>query len=259
MAPITSRELDFTGSTAAEPAIPLSSPPIRRAATTTININQGNLQSRTTTSSTRTTTGTLTVQSRRRSPSPPPTRPGPTARRIPAVQRHLQRLRQWRRWLPGRAQHGTPDRADHRHSGTGIGAANITAHPRARWRTPTISISYGTGTLTITPAMLTAQASNQNAAPATSPPTSSSILGTTYTVSGFANGDTTAILSGFPTLACSETISSPPGTLPDHHNCIGSLASTNSNYTITLASGVLHRRPSVVRHGPERQQGLRPG
>src|SRR5262249_23267302 len=102
----------------------------------------------------------------------------------------------------------------------------------------------------ITPAILTVAADNKNRAYGlTNPPL-------TFTYSGFVNGETTAVLSGQPSLTTTASANSPAGSYPISIS-LGTLAAANYSFqfldgtlTITvnapLISGISKNGPSSV-------------
>ncbi len=120
------------------------------------------------------------------------------------------------------------------------------------------SIQYTDGFLTVTPALLTVEASNQNAAPNVAA-NLVAVLGTTYTVSGFANGDTSSILSGSPTLSCAASGTPTPGTYPI--TIAQNNLAANANYSFTLANGTLtvgHQLTVTVQNASKVYGGANP-
>jgi hypothetical protein len=92
------------------------------------------------------------------------------------------------------------------------------------------TIQYFTGTLVITKAMLTVTGDPvERVYGVANPPL-------TATITGFQNGDTTADLSGSPTLSTTATAGSDPGRYPIHVGT-GTLASTD--YTFSTVGGTL--------------------
>jgi hypothetical protein len=93
------------------------------------------------------------------------------------------------------------------------------------------SFRFKSGSLTITKAPLTVTANNL------SMPAGSTIPAFTYTVSGFANGDTVAsATSGMPNLATTAVTTSPAGSYPISivHGTM-----TAANYGLTFVNGTL--------------------
>ena len=86
--------------------------------------------------------------------------------------------------------------------------------------------------LTVTPAVLTATADNQSRAFGVANPTF------TETVTGFVNGDTSAILTGSATGSSATDSTTAGGTYPITGS-VGTLGTTNNNYTFSQADGVL--------------------
>ena len=88
-------------------------------------------------------------------------------------------------------------------------------------------------------AMLTVTANNSSRAVGAANPTF------TASYSGFVNGDTSAVLSGAPSLTTTATTASPAGTYPITA-AVGTLAATN--YTFTFVNGTLSvaSAPTVV-------------
>ncbi len=92
------------------------------------------------------------------------------------------------------------------------------------------AFTFIAGTLTVTPATVTVAANDLSMPVGGTPPA------LTYAMSGFVNGDTAAVVSGAPTLACGVTSASPigvyvisvqPGTL------------SSANYAFTCVDGTL--------------------
>ena len=86
-------------------------------------------------------------------------------------------------------------------------------------------------TLTVSPAHLTVTADNQTKFQSNPNPT------LTYTIAGFVNGDTAAVVSGTPVLSTTATTSSPPGSYPITVG-VGTLAAANYDFP-TLVNGTL--------------------
>ena len=86
-------------------------------------------------------------------------------------------------------------------------------------------------TLTVSPAHLTVTADNQTKFQSNPNPT------LTYTIAGFVNGDTAAVVSGAPVLSTTATTSSPPGSYPITVG-VGTLAAANYDFP-TLVNGTL--------------------
>lgn len=98
--------------------------------------------------------------------------------------------------------------------------------------------SSGTGNLTVNPAVLTVIASS--AARLYGDPNPAAF---TYSISGFLNGDTAAVVSGTATCSTAAVISSPVGRYPV--NCdISGLSATN--YTFTVFPGTLIVNPAPL-------------
>jgi hypothetical protein len=90
------------------------------------------------------------------------------------------------------------------------------------------TITFASGTLTVTAALLTITASNTTKLLNAMNPTF------TWTPSGFANGDTTAVLTSNPNCTSAAGTNSPVGSYPI--NCTGASA---ANYTFTYVAGTL--------------------
>ena len=90
------------------------------------------------------------------------------------------------------------------------------------------TITYNSAPFTITRAVLTAAAVSTSQVYGAPPVLSS-------TVTGFVNGDTSAVVSGAPVLTTTATSTSLPGTYPITVS-LGTLAA--SNYTFTLINGI---------------------
>ena len=95
---------------------------------------------------------------------------------------------------------------------------------------PNYAITYQAGDLAVTQAVLTASADPQSRLYGTTNP----VL--TYTLSGFANGDGTNVVSGEPVLSTAATNDSPVGQYPIVIG-LGTLSATN--YSFSLTNGVL--------------------
>jgi hypothetical protein len=94
----------------------------------------------------------------------------------------------------------------------------------------TYSTQTATVTLTVTPAPLTVTANNQNMVLGGTVPT------LTYTITGFVNGDTSAVVSGAASCTTTATATSPAGNYPI--TCtLGTLSA--ANYTFTFVGGTL--------------------
>lgn len=92
------------------------------------------------------------------------------------------------------------------------------------------TINYANGTLTVNKAVLTVTANNTNRLYGASNPAF------TASYSGFVNGQTTAVLSGSPSLTTTATPSFPVGTYPITA-ALGTLSA--ANYSFTFVSGTL--------------------
>src|SRR5208282_3522524 len=92
------------------------------------------------------------------------------------------------------------------------------------------SFSFASGTLTVGKATLTVTANNAASTYGQTP------TGFTASYSGFVNGDTTAVLSGSPSLTTTATAASPAGSYPITV-ALGTLSATN--YSFSFASGTL--------------------
>jgi hypothetical protein len=93
------------------------------------------------------------------------------------------------------------------------------------------SASIGSLTLSVARAHLTVTADSKSKIQGTANPP------LTYTLSGFVNGDTAAVVSGSPTLSTTATTSSPAGTYPIDLG-LGTLTAVNYDFP-TLVSGTL--------------------
>jgi hypothetical protein len=101
---------------------------------------------------------------------------------------------------------------------TGAAAANYT-------------VTVVPAVLSVSPATLTVTANSLSRAAGTANPT------LTYTVTGYVNGDTGAILSGAPVLSTTATASSPTG--PYAISIAQGTLSAGANYTLVLTPGTL--------------------
>jgi hypothetical protein len=125
---------------------------------------------------------------------------------------------------------GAPSLTTAASAGSSAGSYPITA-AQGTLAAANYAFSFTAGTLTIGRAMLTVTANNASMTyGAPSLPTFSA------TYSGFANGDTAAVLSGAPSLSTTATASSPAGTYPITP-ASGSLSA--SSYSFSFAPGVL--------------------
>ncbi len=99
---------------------------------------------------------------------------------------------------------------------------------------PTDNVSYtsagGSVQVLVNPAVLTVKADNKNMTAGQAVPA------LTYTVTGFVNGETAAVLSGAPILTTSANSSSEPGSYPIEI-AQGTLAA--ANYTLSFVGGTL--------------------
>jgi hypothetical protein len=98
-------------------------------------------------------------------------------------------------------------------------------------------ISYLPGVYTVLPATLVARADDKTRAYGEANPA------LTYSLSGFVNGETAAVVSGAPLLSTSATASSLPGDYPIHI-ATGTLSA--QNYVFSLVDGTLHVQPAPV-------------
>ena len=112
-------------------------------------------------------------------------------------------------------------------SPTGVYPVTLTAGTLAA---TSYNFNFVGGSLTVTKALLTVKADNQTRAYGATNPT------LTYSVSGFANGDTASVISGTPALATTATTSSPAGTYPISVSISGLSA---ANYSFTTSNGTL--------------------
>jgi hypothetical protein len=92
------------------------------------------------------------------------------------------------------------------------------------------TITYNTGTLTVTKATLTVTANNKIMG------YSQAVPALTYTLSGFANGENTSVVSGAPNLSTTASSSSLVGTYPITP-AQGTLSA--ANYTFTMQNGTM--------------------
>lgn len=96
-----------------------------------------------------------------------------------------------------------------------------------------------TGTLTVTPATLTITADNISmpyGGPAIVPPATSPVFPTlTYTVTGFVNGDTSAVLTGSASCTTTATLASTVGSYPI--TCTQGTLTAPSYYTLVFVNG----------------------
>jgi hypothetical protein len=119
-------------------------------------------------------------------------------------------------------------------AGSGAGTYGVTP---AGLTSGNYTITFGGGTLTVTPATLSVTADDASKVYGQPDPALS------YTVTGFVNGDTAAVVSGQPTLATAATASSSAGA-----NAItagpGDLHATN--YVFTFQSGTLTITPAPL-------------
>jgi len=99
------------------------------------------------------------------------------------------------------------------------------------------TFTFVNGTLTIGQAVLTVTANNLTKVYGAALPT------LTYAVTGFLNGDTTAVISGAPILATSASASSPIGT---YSITVAVTAMTATNYSFTGVTGTLTISPAVL-------------
>jgi sugar lactone lactonase YvrE len=132
---------------------------------------------------------------------------------------------------------------------TGAPALSTTATSATAPGTASIAIAVGTlaaanytislqpGTLTINKATLSVTASSAARTYGQANPAFA------YTLTGFLNGDTSAVVTGVPTLTASVTNASPAGQYPIAV-AAGTLAS--SKYTFALANGILTVNPAVL-------------
>ena len=109
-------------------------------------------------------------------------------------------------------------------------SACIPSHVTTPQTASNYNIGYVDGTLTVTQAVLTVSANPQSRLYGTTNP----VLTVTY--SGFANGDTTNVISGQPDLSTAATLASPVGAY-DIVVGLGSLSATN--YSFSLTNGTL--------------------
>jgi hypothetical protein len=141
-------------------------------------------------------------------------------------------------------------------STSGVGSYPITVAKGSLFATNYYFV-FTSGTLTVGKAPLTVTADNKTRAYGASNPA------LTYTIAGFVNGDTAAVVSGTPTLATTATPTSDPGTFPitvdvtplsaANYSFVavpGSLTVTKATTTMTT-SGVLLGNPSAtLTYGP---------
>ena len=99
------------------------------------------------------------------------------------------------------------------------------------------TFTFVAGTLTINPALLTVTADNKIKTYGSPNPA------LTYTISGFVNGDTIAVVSGTASCSTTATTGSPVGNYPIA--CMqGSLSA--ANYTFTFVAGTLTVNPALL-------------
>jgi hypothetical protein len=118
------------------------------------------------------------------------------------------------------------------------------------------TLSYSPGTATVTPAPLTVVADNA------SRPYDEPDPAFTYTLTGFVNGDTAAVVSGSPTLSTTATRTSAVGTYPIN-TAVGTLAARDYAFTtrgatlsITRAATKLVAEPFDPKGQPGARYGL---
>ena len=102
------------------------------------------------------------------------------------------------------------------------------------------NVVYVNGTLTVDKATLTVTPNNQSIVAGSALPTFSA------TITGFANGDTQAVVTGQPALTTTATSSSPAGSYPIAAS-LGTLAA--ANYSFTFGAGTLTVTPAPSNPG----------
>ncbi len=110
----------------------------------------------------------------------------------------------------------------------GTGSSNVVASFAG---TTSYAAITGSGNLTVTKTPLTVVATSVSRTPEKANPT------LTYTITGFVNGDTSAVISGTPVLSTTATSASPQGNYPITI-ALGSLAAKNYTFS-NLVNGVL--------------------
>ncbi len=125
-------------------------------------------------------------------------------------------------------------------STTGAGLCRITASVNGN---AAYSAAAVTQSFAVTAAPLTVTAMNLTAAYDGPLPALTSILGTTYSLSGFVNGDSASVVSGVPALSTTAIAGSPAGTYPITVST-GSLAA--ANYSFLYVPGTLAILPTTT-------------
>lgn len=106
---------------------------------------------------------------------------------------------------------------------TGAGSVTVTAHQDG-------NADYA-GATPVSQSFTVAQAPlNVTATNTSRPYDTANVL--TYSITGFVNGDTKAVVSGVPTLSTTATLTSPPGTYPISIT-LNTLLATNYNFILT--------------------------
>ncbi len=101
------------------------------------------------------------------------------------------------------------------------------------------TFQFVNGTLTISPALLKVTAYSYTRIYGTAPPGAFQ-----YSITGFVNGDTSAVVAGSPSVTTTATSSSPVGTYPITP-AVGTLST--ANYTFQFANGTLTVAPAVLK------------
>ncbi|HYF76054.1 MAG TPA: MBG domain-containing protein, partial [Symbiobacteriaceae bacterium] len=117
-------------------------------------------------------------------------------------------------------------------TGSGVGTYPITA---SGYTSSNYDITFADGTLTVGPAPLTVRADDKSRAYGAANPTF------TVTYSGFANGETEAVLGGTLSFSTAAVASSPAGTY-----AITPSGYTSANYDITFQNGTLTVTPAAL-------------
>ena len=112
---------------------------------------------------------------------------------------------------------------------------------------PNYSLSFTAGNLLVTQAVLTVTADNQSRLYGTTNP----VLTASY--SGFANGDSTNVLSGVPTLTTAADVTSPVGTYPITVEA-GTLSATNYSFAFSNGNLSIGKAMILVSADPQTRQ-----
>jgi hypothetical protein len=124
---------------------------------------------------------------------------------------------------------GSPSLTTTATSSSAAGTYTITA-AQGTLSAANYSFTFVNGTLTVNQAVLTVTANNASMAYGSALPSFS------YTITGFVNGDTSAVVSGTAAETTTATSTSPPGTYPI---TFSTEALTAANYTFTYVNGTL--------------------